>query len=297
MNRSLPFYTEVLGFKKVSDAEFHGEETERLYGLFGINTRVVRLQLGEEFIDLTDFLTPGGRDIPGDQKSNDLIFQHIAIVVSDMDKAYERLRKYHVEHVSTVPQTLPVTIPEAAGIKAFYFHDPDNHNLELIWFPKGKGQDKWQRRNGKIFMGIDHTAIGISNTGDSHRFYSDLIGFDRKGESWNKGMEQAHLNNVEMASLHITGYRAKAGPGVEFLQYVNPGPGKLYPVDSRPDDLWHWQTILVVNDLRGLSKKLEELKVPFVSKGIVQSKNTSTLQLIIRDGDGHALLLKESRDD
>jgi hypothetical protein len=36
-----------------------------------------------------------------------LRFQHIAIVVSDMDKAYELLRRAKVKHVSTAPQTLP----------------------------------------------------------------------------------------------------------------------------------------------------------------------------------------------
>jgi hypothetical protein len=92
-------------FKKISDAEYTGEEIENLLGLFGIHTRVARLQLGDEFIELTDYLTTGGHGIPEDAKSNDLIFQHIAIVVSDMDKAYGQLRKYNVEHVSTAPQT------------------------------------------------------------------------------------------------------------------------------------------------------------------------------------------------
>ena len=87
MDRSLKFYTEVLGFTKVSDKEYKGDAYEKLQGLFGLNMRVVRLQLGDEFIELTDYLTSGGRRIPEDAKSNDLFFQHIAIVVSDMDKA------------------------------------------------------------------------------------------------------------------------------------------------------------------------------------------------------------------
>jgi len=53
MDRSLKFYTDVLGFKKISDAEYTGEEIENLLGLFGIHTRVARLQLGDEFIELT----------------------------------------------------------------------------------------------------------------------------------------------------------------------------------------------------------------------------------------------------
>ena len=299
MKQSLKFYTEVLGFRKVSDNEYKGDGYEKLEGVFGLNIRVARLQLGDEFIELTDYLTTGGRSIPQDAKSNDLFFQHIAIVVSDMEKAYQQVKKYNVEFVSTAPQTLPKTIPAAEGIKAFYFHDPDNHNLELIFFPKGKGQEKWHpdsyRDKGKIFLGIDHTAIGVSNTEDSHHFYMDLLGIERKGDSWNKGMEQEHLNNVEGASLHITGYRSVAGPGIEFLQYLDPGPGRAYPKDSRADDIWHWQTTLIVDDAESLYNKLKSAGYIFVSKELVhqQSNSIHTKSFIIRDPDGHAMLIKE----
>ena len=295
MDRSLKFYTEVLGFKKISDTEYRGEQLEKLKGLFGLHTRVARLQLGDEFIELTDYLTTGGRSIPEDSKSNDLVFQHIAIVVSNMEKAYQQVKKYKVEFVSTAPQTLPKSIPGAEGIKAFYFHDPDNHNLELIFFPRGKGQDKWQRSSGKLFLGIDHTAIGVSNTDNSHRFYKDILGIERKGDSWNKGIEQEHLNNVEGASLHITGYRATQGPGIEFLQYITPGPGKPYPDNSRPDDIWHWQTTLVVNDAEVLYDKFKNDNSTFVSKELVHQyiNGVHTKSFILRDPDGHAMLIKE----
>ncbi len=295
MDRSVKFYTEALGFKKISDREFKGENFEKLQGVFGLNMRVVRLQLGDEIIELTDYLTTGGRSIPEDQKSNDLFFQHIAVVVSDMDKAYQHLRKFNVEHVSTSPQTLPKSIPGAEGIKAFYFHDPDNHNLELIFFPKGKGLEKWQTTGGKIFLGIDHTAIGVSNTEKSHEFYMNFLGIERKGDSWNKGTEQEHLNNVEGASLHITGYRAAKGPGVEFLQYLQPGPGKPYPADSRTDDIWHWQTTLIVDNADALYRKLKNYNSVFISKEIVYQKvkNVDTKSFIVRDPDGHAMLIRE----
>jgi catechol 2,3-dioxygenase-like lactoylglutathione lyase family enzyme len=297
MERSLKFYKEVLGFKKISDTEYKGESYEKLQGIFGLNMRIARLQLGDEFIELTDYLTTGGRNIPEDAKSNDLFFQHIAIVVSDMDKAYQQVKKYNVEHVSTSPQTLPKSIPAAEGIKAFYFHDPDNHNLELIFFPKGKGQDKWQQSTENIFLGIDHTAIGVSSTETSHTFYMGLLGIGRKGDSWNKGTEQEHLNNVEGASLHITGYRAAEGPGIEFLQYIIPGPGKPYPADSRTDDIWHWQTTLLTDDAEELYNKLKNANSLFISKEIVhqQINGTAAKSFIVRDPDGHAMLIIEKK--
>jgi len=295
INVSVKFYTEVLGFTKISDEEFSGSAYEQLKGIFGLHFRVVKMQLGDEQIELTDYLTSGGRSIPEDQRPNDLSFQHIAIVVSDMDKAYLHLRKYNVEFVSTAPQTLPAAIVPAAGIRAFYFHDPDNHNLELIYFPKGKGQPKWQQPGANIFLGVDHTAISISNTENSLQFYQTLLGIERKGESFNYGIEQEHLNNVEGASLHITVLRTAAGPGIEFLQYLKPGPGKPYPVNTRADDLWFWQTTLYVQDIKTLYKKLSANCI-IISKDVISLKDhegKSFNAFIVKDPDGHAILLRE----
>lgn len=297
MKKSLDFYTGVLPFKKISDEEVYGEPYEKLEALFGLRMRIVTLKLGDEEIDLIDYLTAGGKSIPEDAKPNDLSFQHIAIVVSDMDKAYSELRRHNVVHISTGPQTLPPSIPKAAGVRAFYFQDPDKHNLELIFFPKGKGQEKWQHANNKIFLGIDHTAFGVSNTENSLKFYRDILGIERKGDSYNKGMEQEHLNNVEGASLHITGLRTVSGPGLEFLQYLLPGTGKPYPFDTRADDIWNWQTTLFTDDAGSLYEKINRTGgYKIISKGLTLipgNNGRSTKAFIVRDGDGHAMLIKE----
>ena len=297
LNRSIVFYRDVLGFRVIKEWEAYGDVYEKEQGLFGIHFKTARLQLGEESIELTDYLTSGGRSNPEDAKSNDLLFQHIAIVVSDMDRAYQHLRKYNVEHVSTGPQTIPSSNVASAGIRAFYFHDPDGHNLELIYFPKGKGQIKWQDNpHGKLFLGIDHTAIGITSTGESLNFYQNLLGLQKKGESWNSGIAQERLNFVEGASLHITGLRASEGPGVEFLEYLKPGPGKSYPADTRPDDLWFWQTDLLVDDAGKLFAELKKNKVRFISRELVTLKapeNKMYKAFLIRDPDGHAMRVLE----
>jgi catechol 2,3-dioxygenase-like lactoylglutathione lyase family enzyme len=298
METSLKFYTDVLNFSKESDETLYGQPWEDLYGLFGLHIRKVRMQLGDESIELIDYLTTGGRSIPEDAHSNDLTFQHIAIVVSDMDRAYAHLRSKNVVHVSTVPQTLPASIPAAAGIRAFYFQDPDKHTLELIYFPAGKGQEKWQRKTGELFLGIDHTAIGVSNTNKEHAFYSDLLGIKRKGESWNKGTEQAHLNNVKQASLHITGYRGQSGIGVEFLEYIEPGPGKGYPEDSKASDLWQWITIIEVENVNATFVLLQKAKkYRLVSAGVVDlpAMPAQRKAFIVRDPDGHAVAITGSR--
>ena len=148
---------------------------------------------------------------------------------------------------------------------------------------------------GKYFLGIDHTAIGVSNTGNSHHFYMDLLGVERKGDSWNKGIEQEHLNNVEGASLHITGYRAAQGPALNFCNISIPGPGRAYPKDSRADDIWHWQTTLIVDEAESLYNKLKSAGYNFISKELVHQaiNGVHSKSFIVRDPDGHAMLIKE----
>ena len=176
MDRAVDFYSRVLTFEKVSDTEVAGEDYEHLEGVFGLRMRVVRMKLGDEFIELTEYLAPKGRPIPVDSRSNDRWFQHIAIIVSDMDKAYSRLRQNKVEHASSGPQRLPDWNKNAAGISAFYFKDPDEHPVEVLQFPPDKGLEKWHRSSDKLFLGIDHTAIVVWDTDASIKFYRDLLG-------------------------------------------------------------------------------------------------------------------------
>src|SRR4051812_34653021 len=213
MDRSVEFYSHVLHFTKVSDNEVTGENVERYKGVFGVRARVVRMKLGGEQIELTEYLAPRGRSISEDARSNDRSFQHVAIIVRDIDKAYAWLRENKVQHASSGPQRLPDWNRNAGGIKAFYFRDPDGHNLEILQFPAGKGDAKWQRRGDDLFMGIDHTAIVVGDSDRSLAFYRDKLGMRVAGKSENYGTEQEHLNNVSGARLRITALRASTGLG------------------------------------------------------------------------------------
>lgn len=298
MEKAVDFYSRALTFQKVSDLEVWGSEAERLQGVFGLRMRVVRMQLGEEFIELTEYLTPRGRPIPADSRSNDRWFQHIAIIVPDMEKAYRHLRQFKVQHASTGPQHLPDWNKNAGGIKAFYFKDPDGHVLEILNFPPDKGQPKWHRATDRLFLGIDHTAIVVSDTEASLKFYRDTLGFQVAGASENYGDEQEHLNNVFGARLRITSLRAASGPSIEFLEYLAPRDGRPYPADSRASDLWQWQTRLVTQDADGTAQTLFMTKQPFISPGAVTLKETPLgfqKALMVRDPDGHAMQLVERR--
>ena len=127
----------------------------------------------------------------------------------------------------------------AGGIEAFYFKDPDGHVLEVLAFPPGKGDPRWQEK-GRLFLGIDHTAIVVGDTEASLRFYRDTLGMRVAGGAENYGTEQEHLNNVFGARLRITALRAEKGPGIEFLEYLAPSDGRPRPTGpprERPGEL------------------------------------------------------------
>lgn len=294
LDRSIEFYSTVLGFTKLFESESAGEFTEHLTGVFGARVRTARLHLGEEHIELTQYLAPEGRPIPVDSRSNDRWFQHIAIAVSDMDTAYAHLRAHKIRHASTGPQTLPQYLPDAAGISAFYFKDPDGHVLEVIHFPPGKGDPRWAspRPSEAIFLGIDHTAIAVADTEASVRFYRDTLGLRVAGGSENYGTEQEHLNNVFGVRLRITTLKAASGPGVELLEYLTPVTGRPYPADSHANDLWHWQTTMVASSLKGTLQRLDQANAAWISTGIVSGEGQPS-SLMIRDPDGHAMLITE----
>ena len=287
IDRSVDFYAHLLGFTPVSDVEVAGEAYERLRGVFPVRMRVVRLQLAHEYLELTEYLAPRGRPAPLDARSNDRWFQHVAIVVRDMDQAYGWLHDQRVSQVSPEPQRLPEWNRNGGGIRAFYFRDPDGHPLELIWFPPGKGDPRWQQPTDQLFLGIEHTAIAVGDTQKSLAFYRDRLGFRVAGGSENYGPEQARLNAVRGAHLRITSLRATEGPGIEFLEYLTPRDGRPFPAGERANDLVHWQTRLVARDGAALgSFGPHPVGIPGQALGFAHG-------ITVRDPDGHSLEVVE----
>jgi catechol 2,3-dioxygenase-like lactoylglutathione lyase family enzyme len=211
-----------------------------------------------------------------------------------MDTAWVQLRKHHVRQISPRPQTIPTSTQAAAGIKAIKFRDPDGHNLELLWFPEGKGNPAWKRGGGDLFLGIDHTAMTVRSTENSIKFYRDLLGLTVAGGTLNLGTEQEHLDSLPGVRVRVTGLTSKRGPpGVEFLEYELPTAGRPFPTDSHPTDLWHWQTTMVVPDVEVAVAQVHGMG-QIVSVGVVTLPDKSlgfTKGMVVRDPDGHAIQL------
>ena len=298
MTRAIDFYTRVLPFTKESDVEVTGRPWEQLHGVFGARMRIVGLRLGDERLELTEYLAPKGRPMPADSRGNDRWFQHVAIIVRDMDRAYARLREHGIVHASTEPQRLPDWNPGAGGIQAFYFRDPDGHFLEILSFPNGKGDPKWHRpppiaAAETNFLGLDHTAIVVGDTDAALAFYRDTLGLRVAGEGENYGVEQEHLNGVFGVRLRITTLRAPAGTGVELLEYRAPRDGRPSPPDLKANDIAHWQITM-----RGAAALLDRLLLPSRLFGLVSPDITDITPnnaigfshgLLVRDPDGHAV--------
>jgi catechol 2,3-dioxygenase-like lactoylglutathione lyase family enzyme len=218
--RAEAFYRDVLGFRTIRREVVPGDFLAAL-GAPGASATQVIMRLGAQEIALVEFARVG-RAAPAGARSCDLWFQHLAIVVSDMDAAYAHLRAQGGWRAISVEG--PVTLPASnGGVRAFKFRDPDDHPVELIWFPPGVGRDVWQApAMGRVFLGIDHSALSVRSPARSVRFYRGL-GMGVASRSYNAGMAQSRLDAVRWARVHVTGLRVGDGMGVELLGYRPPG--------------------------------------------------------------------------
>src|SRR5215469_6024353 len=301
VDRETTFFTKVLPFEKIADFRVIGSEYDKMEGVFNANMRIVHLKLGEQIVELTQYISPPtGRPIPVPSYSNDEWFEHMAIVVRDMDAAYKILQGNNVQQISAQPITIPESNPGAAGIKAVKFRDPEGHDLELIYFPAGKASPIWQKPTSQLFLGLSHTAITVDSTEKGVAFYRDLLGFDVGGVTFNTGATQEVLDDLFNDTCLVTPMLPiSQPPHIEFLDYKTPPGGRPMPVDTKANDLWHWQTTLVTKDIQAAASRLRRAGVQFISPDIVSIPEETQAELgfkkalMVRDPNGHAIRLIE----
>jgi catechol 2,3-dioxygenase-like lactoylglutathione lyase family enzyme len=268
LDRAERFYTDALGFRRLSRGPLEPAVLAAL-GMADANAEELVMRLGEEEIALVRF-EQEGRPYPADSRSRDLWFQHLAIVVRNMDTAYANLSAHRGWQPISLggPQRLP---PSNGRERAFKFRDPDGHPLELIWFPPGKGRAIWHHRPAITpYLGIDHSAIVVSFTSRSLAFYRRL-GLLPTERSWNHGQPQSALDGLMEARVRVIGLRpgSPEGLGMELLRYRPPGRPMVSP---RPNDrITDWVTLAV--------------------EGLKRSSPAA-----LRDPDGHLLILEDQSE-
>jgi catechol 2,3-dioxygenase-like lactoylglutathione lyase family enzyme len=216
-HRLSEFYQRVLGFRLLEIERRSGPDFERLTGMAG-GASAISLGLGDDVIELLQFDRPG-RPYPAGTISSDLCFQHFAIIVADVQLAYQRLVSAGGwTAISTDgPQQLPAS---SGGVTAFKFRDPDGHPLELLAFPDGEMPEHWQARaSGNLFLGVDHSAISVADSAASIAFY-EALGLHVAARSLNTGPAQERLDAVTHAVVEVTALEpVQATPHVELLCY------------------------------------------------------------------------------
>lgn len=216
-NQLARFYESAFGCRLIGAEHLGGPDFEDMMNVQG-GAQYIKLSLGQETVELTQFDNPG-RAYPVHSAASDPIFQHFAIVVSDMTKAFQRLCA--VEGWSSITKGGPQRLPDASGgVTAFKFRDPERHPLELLEFPAGNTPAKWRtENNGDVCLGIDHSAIVVADSVISCAFYENL-GFRVSGRSLNRGAEQERLDDVPGVHAEVTALLPTGnGPHVELLCY------------------------------------------------------------------------------
>ena len=142
-------------------------------------------RLGDECLDYVCFegVDPVQQQDPG--VANSLWFQHVNIVVSDLQRAAEQLMPV-VTPISQAPQWLP------NGVGHGSFAMP----LVMPWSCSGFLLDSaiaLAPADAPLFQGLDHTAIAISDSDQSLMFYGVELGLQLRYATLNQGVEQERL--------------------------------------------------------------------------------------------------------
>lgn len=246
LDRATAFYA-ALGFA-VERREPIGGNEMTLLGLRGRGTRQA-LRLGAARVDLDGF-EDAGRPYPAGADAAALLFQHLALVTDDAGAAWARAEAAGATPISCGG---PVTLPASAGgVTAQKFRDPDGHPLEFLRFPDAMSRG-WR---GTGLLGIDHSAVSVSEVASSERFYAGH-GLVRGDSSLNRGSTQVKLDGLEGVEVDVVALTppVAATPHLELLGYRHPQGAA--GVARRPNDIaatrivWRAEQAALVRDPDG----------------------------------------------
>lgn len=284
------FYRDALGLQTGERMQYHDPGWNVLLGFAeGTTAEAINVTVGKETIKLVAF-DPPGEAYPEPRASNDPWFEHLALVARDIEAVWKRLQSASPEAITAGP---PVLLPPNTGsVSAFKFRDPEGHPLELIAFPEGVGDPRWQHGPPGI-RGYDHTALAVTDLERSLAFYEGLLGMEKVGQSLNRGPEQDHLDGLKGCEVDVVALAPsrQATPHLELLHYRSP-PGARAGRPVGANDVASARQVYGVDDLDGTVAKLKGAGAEFVSPESVDLKSGARAAAI-HDPDGHLIVLME----
>ena len=254
------------------------------------------LRLGRERIELLEFADSAGLPYPPDSTSTDLWFQHMAIIVNDMTHAHQRIMANR--RFRPISRNGPVRLPASAGgVTAFKFRDHDGHPLELLAFPKGRVPGPWRAANGTgTFLGVDHTAIAVSDSASSARFFGSVFGFSLGGCTENRGPEQADLDDVDDVHVSVTRLAPDLpAPRMELLHY-HVGTRRPIPHDTASNDIVATHCAVRVASFDATAEALARRGTPLADDDLMVLRGGIRAALV-SGPDGHRFLAEEQSRD
>jgi catechol 2,3-dioxygenase-like lactoylglutathione lyase family enzyme len=290
IERAEQFLAAAFGFATISRADDDSRFAE-LVGVPGAMTRRTHMRLGDQEIALTAF-DPPGRPYPPGSTSSDLWFQHLAIVVADIDAAHAQVRE--ARRVMPITEGGPVRLPcGSGGARAFKFRDGDGHPLELLEFHPEATPAPWRRQDrSDVCLGIDHTALAVADTRRSIDFFRASFGLTSAMQTENMGAEQSRLDAIAGARVTVSSLTpAEEVPHLELLGYQT---GTRRPSrTAASNDIAATYVVLQTPDLAQTARALAAGSARFISPGIC-TMGDSTRAVMILDPDGHRFIAEET---
>ena len=288
LDRAVGFFRDGLGMET---GPVQSSQDARWNALLGLETstcmRTADICFDRETLRLAAF-DPPGSPYPTPRASNDPWFEHVALVAGDIQAVWSRLEKTTPE---TVTAGAPVVLPPNTGsVTAFKFRDAEGHPLELLSFPAGIGDPRWQK-GGAGIRGFDHTAIVVTDLDRSLAVYTELLGMRIGGRSLNQGAGQDLLDGLPGCLVDVVALQPQdqPTPHVELLHYREP-PGHAPLPPPRANDVASARQVHRVEGLEALVERLKSAGTAFVSDGAV-SLADGAMGAAVRDPDGHMIVL------
>lgn len=132
IEKSVAFYSAVLGMTQTFEATLEGDWIEAVTGLENLSARCVFLEFPDcdVRLELLEYSTPRGEIVDINSLSNTIGLRHFAFETDDMDALVAKLQAANVHFVSP-PVTVPFPVGNRGTKRLCYFHDPDGTLLEV----------------------------------------------------------------------------------------------------------------------------------------------------------------------